>query len=123
VSYTAAAIAGVLGVLTLDLVVLRTRLVTQRAFWLTYPIMVGFQLLANGILTGRRVVRYDRAAILGPRIAYAPVEDLAFGFALVVMALSVWVWLGRRDERALRTGGPSSPRRVVAVRRSPRRRG
>jgi lycopene cyclase domain-containing protein len=122
VSYTAAATLGVLGALTLDLVVLRTRLVTTRAFWLTYPIIVGFQLLANGVLTGRRVVRYNPAAILGPRIAYAPVEDLAFGFALVVMALSVWVWLGRGDERGVRTGGPSSRRRAVAGRRSLRRR-
>ena len=31
------------------------------------------------------------------RIAYAPVEDLAFGFALVLMTCVVWVWLGRRS--------------------------
>lgn len=101
--YTVAAALGVLGVLVLDLGVLRTRLVASGTFWATYPIILGFQLLANGILTGRGVVRYNPAAILGPRLVYAPVEDLAFGFALVLMSLSVWVWLGRRESAAGKT--------------------
>jgi lycopene cyclase domain-containing protein len=99
VTYTVAAASGVLGALLLDLVVLRTRLVAGVTFWATYPIVFGFQLLANGILTGRGVVRYNPVAILGVRLAYAPVEDLAFGFALVLMSLSTWVWLGRRGVR------------------------
>jgi lycopene cyclase domain-containing protein len=97
VTYTVAAALGVLGALTVDVAVLRTRLVTRVAFWATYPIIFGFQLLSNGLLTGLGVVRYNPEAILGPRIAYAPVEDVAFGFALVLTTLSVWVWLGRRE--------------------------
>jgi len=31
------------------------------------------------------------------RLVYAPVEDLAFGFALVLTTSVVWVWLGRRS--------------------------
>jgi lycopene cyclase domain-containing protein len=99
VTYTVSALLGVAGALLADLVVLRTRLVTRRVFWATYPIVLGFQLLANGLLTGRGVVRYDPAAIAGPRIAYAPVEDLLFGFALVLLTLSLWVRLGRRASR------------------------
>jgi lycopene cyclase domain-containing protein len=95
VTYTAAAFLGVFGALTVDLVVLRTRLVTGLTFWVTYPIVLVFQLLSNGLLTGLRVVRYDPAAIIGLRIAYAPVEDLAFGFALVLLSLSVWARLNR----------------------------
>jgi lycopene cyclase domain-containing protein len=98
-TYTVAAALGVLGALAVDLGVLRTRLVTGVTFWATYPIILGFQLLANGILTGRGVVRYNPAAILDVRLVYAPVEDLAFGFALVLTSLSVWVWLGRREIR------------------------
>jgi lycopene cyclase domain-containing protein len=97
VTYTVAAALGVLGALTVDVAVLRTRLVARVAFWATYPIIFGFQLLSNGLLTGLGVVRYNPEAILGPRIAYAPVEDVAFGFALVLTTLSVWVWLGRRE--------------------------
>jgi len=106
VSYTVTAALGVLGALVLDLLVLRTRLVAGRVFWATYPIVLAAQLVSNGVLTGRGIVRYDRHAILGPRLAHAPVEDLAFGFALVLTALSVWVWLGRRG-----IDGPAPPRR------------
>ncbi|HEU4346809.1 MAG TPA: lycopene cyclase domain-containing protein [Actinoplanes sp.] len=108
-SYTAAALLGVLCSLAVDLVVLRTRLVTRAVFWATYPIIIVFQLLSNGILTGRRIVIYDPGAILGLRIAYAPVEDLFFGFALVLLSLSVWVWLGRRGvQREPRAGAGSA---------------
>jgi lycopene cyclase domain-containing protein len=96
VTYTVAAGLGVLAALALDLLVLRTRLVLRRLWWATYPLVLVFQLAANGILTGRGVVRYDPHAILGVRLAYAPVEDLAFGFALVLATLSLWVYLGRR---------------------------
>lgn len=94
-SYTVAAGLGVVGALLLDLVVLGTRLVRGRVFWVTYPIVLAGQLIFNGVLTGRRIVRYDPHAIIGLRVAYAPVEDLAFGFALVLTALAIWVRLGR----------------------------
>ncbi|MBA3419940.1 MAG: lycopene cyclase domain-containing protein [Geodermatophilaceae bacterium] len=93
-SYTILSLVGVGAVLILDLVVLRTRLVRRRLFWTAYAIVAFFQLLTNGILTGLRVVSYNAAEILGPRIAFAPVEDLLFGFALILLTLSVWVWLG-----------------------------
>jgi lycopene cyclase domain-containing protein len=67
-------------------------------FWVSYAIIVVGQLAVNGVLTARGVVRYDPAAILGPRIVYAPVEDLAFGFALVLTTLSVWLWWEDRSE-------------------------
>ena len=95
-SYTVAATVGVVVALVVDVGVLRTRLVLGRVFWLTYPIVLGFQLLFNGILTGRQVVRYRPSAILGPRLLGAPVEDIAFGFALVLVTLSLWVFWSRR---------------------------
>jgi len=101
-SYTVAALLGVAGALAVDLAVLRTRLVTRAVFWATYPLILTFQLLSNGILTGRHIVTYDPDAIIGWRLVYAPVEDLLFGFALVLLTLSIWVWLGRR--------GPVRPR-------------
>jgi len=96
VSYTVSAAVALVVALVLDLLILRTRLVTRAVFWWTYPLILIFQLISNGVLTGRGVVRYAPAAIIGWRVAYAPVEDLAFGFALVLVTLSVWVWLGRR---------------------------
>lgn len=97
-SYTALAVVGVVVTVVLDLYVLRTRLLTRRAFWIAYAIVVFFQLLTNGWLTGRDIVTYDPDAILGVRVVYAPVEDLLFGFALVVQSMAWWVWWGRREE-------------------------
>lgn len=96
-TYTAAALLGVAGAAAVDLFALRTRLLLGWVFWGTYPIIVFFQLISNGILTGRGIVRYDPDAILGLRLVYAPVEDLLFGFALVLLTLSLWTWWGRRD--------------------------
>jgi len=100
VSYTALAVAGVVAAVLLDVVVLRTRLVTRRLFWTAYAIVVSFQLLTNGWLTGRDIVRYDDAAILGWHVVFAPVEDLLFGFSLVLQTLTWWVWWGRRERAA-----------------------
>jgi lycopene cyclase domain-containing protein len=118
VTYTAAALTGVAAALAVDLFVLRTALVRRAVFWATYPIIIAFQLLSNGILTGRDIVRYDPAAIIGWRLVYAPVEDLLFGFAMVLLTLSIWVWLGRRGvQRDPRAGEGSALLRLVQQRR------
>ena len=112
-SYTAAALLAVVATVLLDLFVLRTRLLLRRAFWVSYAIVVFFQLITNGILTGRGIVFYDGDVIVGSsssagqtptmlgdgRIVFAPLEDLLFGFALVVQTLAWWVWWGRRIDR------------------------
>jgi lycopene cyclase domain-containing protein len=104
-SYTVAAAIAVLTAIFADLLILRTALVRSRTWWTAYGIVVAFQLLTNGWLTGRGIVRYSDEAIVGSgrivfigdgRFAYAPVEDLAFGFALVLMCCAVWVWTGAR---------------------------
>ena len=119
-TYTQLAMLGVVVVVLLDLVVVRTRLLRRRVFWTAYAIIAFFQLVTNGILTGLRIVRYDGAAIVGPstpvdarppflgdgRIAYAPFEDLLFGFALVLLTLVLWVWVGRRGLERTPYAGP-----------------
>jgi lycopene cyclase domain-containing protein len=95
-NYPVLAGIGLALALLVDLVALRTRLVTRAAFWTTYAILLAFQLLVNGVLTGTEVVRYNSHDILGQRIAYAPVEDIAFGFSLILLTLSSWVALNRR---------------------------
>ncbi len=119
-TYTQMAVLAVLAVIAWDLWVLRTRLLTRRLFWMSYPIIVFFQLLTNGVLTGTRIVRYSGADIIGSstpetgppaafgdgRILFAPVEDLMFGFALVVLTLSLWVFWGRRGVQREPFAGP-----------------
>jgi lycopene cyclase domain-containing protein len=105
-SYTALTVVAVLAAVALDRWGARTRLTSSGDWWTAYGIIVFFQLLTNGWLTGRGIVRYDPAATIGNggvrflgdgRLVYAPVEDLGFGFALVLTTCVVWVWLGRRD--------------------------
>ena len=99
-SYTGLALLGVAGAVLVDTVLLRTWLIRRRTYWTAYAIVLFFQLVTNGILTGFHIVRYDPAAILGWRVAFAPVEDLLFGYAMVTLTLSTWVWLGRRGVRS-----------------------
>ena len=110
-SYSALAVTAVVAVLVVDLAVYRTRMVTRKVFWTAYAIIVFFQLLMNGVLTGLDVVVYDERAIWGPRIAYAPVEDLLFGFALVTLTLASWAAVNRRANTARRRGLDTRTRR------------
>lgn len=126
-TYTVAALLGVVAAGLVDWYVLRTRLLRRAVFWATYPIIVFFQLLSNGVLTGRDIVRYDPGAIIGLRLVYAPVEDLLFGFALVLLTLSTWIWLGRRGVQRTPAAGQGSRllarlpagRKVTTVRNGP----
>ena len=110
-SYSTLAVVAVVGVLAVDLAVYLTRMVTRRAFWAAYAIIVTFQLLMNGVLTGLDVVTYDPGSIWGPRIAYAPVEDLLFGFAMVTLTLASWAAVNRRANTARRRGLATRTRR------------
>jgi lycopene cyclase domain-containing protein len=98
-TYTWLVVAGVVVAVLIDLVVVRTMLLRSKAFWTAYAIMLFFQLIVNGALTDLPVVRYDPDAIIGWRIAHAPVEDVLFGFALVLITLTTWVRLGERGRR------------------------
>ncbi len=98
-SYTLLAMLAVVLAVALDLVAVRTRVLLQKGFWAAYAIIVCFQLLTNGLLTGLPVVTYNPDRIIGWRLAYAPVEDLLFGFAMVTTTLAMWVWAGRRAGR------------------------
>ena len=98
-SYTALAISALLAAIILDLVLVRSNLLRRKAFWTSYAIILPFQLLTNWWLTSRNIVMYQKATIIGVRIASAPVEDLLFGFALILSVLSMWVYWGRKGYR------------------------
>ncbi len=119
-SYTELGLLAIAVTLAIDVWALRTRLVARKVFWVSYSIIVVFQLLTNGALTGFRIVRYSGDAIIGSgtpsdaappfigdgRLFFAPVEDLMFGFALVLLTLSMWIWLGRKGVQRVPEAGP-----------------
>ncbi len=119
-TYTQLALVAVTFAVVMDLV-LRTRLVTRKVFWVSYAIIVFFQLVSNGVLTGSGTVHYDGAMIFGSsspesgrppfigdgRLAFAPVEDLLFGFSMVLWSQTLWIFWGRRGiDREPRSGPP-----------------
>ena len=99
-TYTLLATLAVAAALVIDVFILRSRVVMTGRFWISYAIVLFFQLLVNGWLTGRAIVLYDESRITGLRVAFAPAEDLLFGFALILLTISVWAFLGRRSDRA-----------------------
>ncbi|GAB3073405.1 lycopene cyclase domain-containing protein [Nocardioides zeae] len=95
-THTEASLLGIAVTVVLDLWVLRTRLLTRKAYWASYAIVLFFQLVTNEWLTWQGVFQYGEDAILGWRIGHQPVEDVFFGFSLVTQSMMWWVWWGRR---------------------------
>jgi lycopene cyclase domain-containing protein len=95
-TYTQIALMAVFIAAFLDLEVLQTKLLKRKVFWTSYAIILPFQLLTNWWLTSREIVMYSEDTILGLRIASAPLEDLFFGFALILSVMATWVYLGRK---------------------------
>ena len=95
-TYTELAILSVLLVIVIDRYLLKTRLLEKKAYWTAYAIIVFFQLITNWGLTSRNILSYSEEAIVGWRIAAAPAEDLLFGFSMVTLTMSLWIFWGRR---------------------------
>jgi len=99
--YSDIALDAVIFAILIDLFVIRTQLITKGIFWLTYLVILPFQLITNWWLTSKNIVRYSPSQIIGRRIAGAPVEDLLFGFSMIVLTLSSWEFFSKRDNHDL----------------------
>ncbi len=100
-SYSDLAITAVLIAVLVDLFIFKNSLLTRSAFWISYAIILPFQLMTNWWLThsrddGKAIVMYDPDTIIGTRVAAAPLEDLLFGFALILSVMGLWELWGRR---------------------------
>jgi lycopene cyclase domain-containing protein len=95
-TYTEIVVLAILLTIVNDLYILKTRLLLRKVFWTSYAIIIFFQLITNGWLTYNGIVTYSPDVITGVRIAFAPIEDLGFGFALVTNVMALWVYLGKR---------------------------
>ena len=95
-TYTQLCLVAIPTVVIFDLFVTRSRILTRKSFWNAYAILLFFQLLTNWWLTSRGILTYSDAAITGIRIAAAPAEDILFGFSMIVMTISLWMFWGRK---------------------------
>lgn len=98
ITYTLLAGIVLIAVFAFSIIVLKTQLLSTGKFWIAYGIVLMFQLITNGYLTGQQIVMYNPEAITGTRIADAPIEDLFFGFSLVTLTMFVWEKLGKSKQ-------------------------
>ena len=93
--YSDIALDAVVIAILIDLFVTRSQMITRGIFWLTYSVIFPFQLLTNWWLTSKGIVLYSASQIMGKRLAGAPIEDLLFGFSMIVLTLSLWQFFSR----------------------------
>ena len=96
-TYTQLALLMTVFAILFDLFVTQSKMVTRKSFWNAYSIMLFFQLITNWWLTSRGILTYDKDVIIGTRIAAAPIEDLFFGFSMITMTISLWIYWGKKD--------------------------
>jgi lycopene cyclase domain-containing protein len=118
VEYTWASIAAVVAVVAAELLWFKTGIFGKVTFWVSYAIIVFFQVLVDGWLTklSAPIVVYNPDRYSGVRVPWdIPVEDYLFGFALIVLTMLLWERAGpRRPEPA--AGGSTSRRAPGPIR-------
>ena len=92
-TYAVLSLAVLIVVLAVTLPTLR-RLAPQPLLW-TGLVLVALTLVFDNIMVGVGLVAYDEDLILGIRLPVAPIEDLAYTIAAVMLVPAVWTWLGR----------------------------
>src|SRR5262249_52156356 len=91
--YTVLAVLAVVGVVVLELRVLRTGLLQTPAYWIAMAICYAFMIAVNGWLTKLTapIVLYDPDAATGWRLPWdIPLEDCLCGCGLLRLAMLVW---------------------------------
>ena len=117
--YTIASIVAVVAVAAVEVTWLRTGIFRTATFWVSYGIILFFQVLVDGWLTklSAPIVLYNSDQFSDIRVPFdIPVEDFLFGFALVTLPIMLWERAGRRRGTAADAGSarggtaPSRPR-------------
>ena len=115
--YTWASVVGVVVVVLVELLWLRTGIFRKATYWIAYGIIVFFQVIVDGWLTklSAPIVQYNPDEFTGWRAPWdVPIEDYLFGFALITLTMLLWErWAQRHpdDAASRRTTGPLIRRR------------
>ena len=114
--YTWASILACVAVVALELLWLKTGLFRKLTFYVSYAIILFFQVLVDGWLTklSAPIVLYNAEENSGVRFPWdIPVEDYLFGFALIALTMLLWERWGQRHPGA----EPSRQRDRYTIRR------
>lgn len=91
--YPTFAMVSAIGVVALELAILRTGLFRSKAYWVTLVIVFAFMIPVDGWLTklSAPVVIYDASDVSGWRPVWDILaEEFAYAFALVTLVLVCW---------------------------------
>lgn len=88
-AYTALAAIS-LGVGMLADAALGTGLLARARGWIYVALLIALTIGFDNWLTGRGIVTYDPAVLLGPRIGTMPIEDLGFGLGLCLSVTALY---------------------------------
>jgi lycopene cyclase domain-containing protein len=102
-TYTTLVIAAVVITIVLDLLLLRSRVLLTKRYWLFMALMSLLFFVVNGILTALPVVIYASHAITGLRLVTIPIEDAGYMFSLVTSTISTYERLSRGKTRRMAT--------------------
>ncbi len=99
--YPALAIAAAVAVVALELVVLRSGLFRQPAYWVAMAIVYAFMVPVDGWLTklSAPIVLYREGDTSGLRPVWDILaEEFVYAFALLTLVILVWDRAGRLDQ-------------------------
>lgn len=100
--YTILAVVAVALTVAAECWWLHTGIFRMRAYWLTIAISLAFMIAVDGWLTKRSapIVRYYTPFFTDFRVPWdIPVEDYAFGLAVINLALLGWMWPERKTRQ------------------------
>lgn len=92
--YSVLTVAAIAVVVAAELLWIRSGIFRRRAYWLAVGICALFQIPVDGWLTklSSVIVIYNSEVFSGLRVFWdSPIEDWGFGFALMTLALALWV--------------------------------
>jgi lycopene cyclase domain-containing protein len=92
--YSVLTVVAIAVVVAAELLWIRSGIFRRRAYWLAVGICALFQIPVDGWLTklSSVIVIYNPEVFSGLRIFWdSPIEDWGFGFALMTLALALWV--------------------------------
>jgi lycopene cyclase domain-containing protein len=92
--YSVWAATAAVAAVAVELFWARTGLLRRPAYWITIAITWAFQIPVDGWLTklSAPIVIYNPIELSGIRFPWdIPIEDFAYGFALITLTLTLWV--------------------------------
>ena len=92
-AYPILAVVAVVTVVVVELAWLRTGVFGRVTYWISMVIVLGFQVPVDGWMAklSDPIVIYNRNHISGIRFPFdIPIEEFAYGFALVTFAIILW---------------------------------